>query len=145
MGLIIVTGPPCSGKTTWVRGQARAGDVVVDYDALAHALAAPGADSHDHPRHIKTIAYRARRAAIEEALKHIDRVDVYVIHSQPSADALTRYAEHGARVVTIDPGRDIVMRRITEQRPASMVAVAERWYASTAHAEQSPQRSSRSW
>lgn len=34
----LVIGPPCSGKTTYVREHARVGDLVVDWDALMAAL-----------------------------------------------------------------------------------------------------------
>jgi hypothetical protein len=127
--LYVVTGPPAGGKSTWVRGQAKPGDVVVDYDLLAGALSGPRqGDPHDHPQPVRTIAYKARTAAIREALRYVDAVDVYVIHAMPKPDWLATYAEHGAEIVTIDPGRDVVMQRIAEQRPATAKAVATRWY-----------------
>lgn len=127
--LYVVTGPPAGGKSTWVRGHARPGDVVVDYDLLAGALSGPHqGDPHQHPEPIRTIAFRARTAAIREALRHVANVDVYIIHSMPKPDWMTTYAEHHAEIVTIDPGRDVVMERIAEQRPASARAVATRWY-----------------
>lgn len=112
-----------------MRGQAKPGDVVVDYDLLAGALSGPhSGDPHRHPEPVRTIAFRARTAAIREALLHVDTTDVYIIHSMPSADALARYTEHHAQLITIDPGRDVVMQRIAEQRPATARAVAARWY-----------------
>jgi hypothetical protein len=145
MGLILVTGPPASGKSTWVRSKAKPGDIVIDYDQLANALTAPGAHPYDHPKVLRNVASRARAAAITEALKHTADVDVYVIHTLPSTEALNRYTEHDAQLITIDPGRDVVMRRIAEQRPPSMRSVAERWYSSFAHTQQPPTRSSRAW
>lgn len=145
MGLYVVTGPPASGKSTWVRARAEPGDIVIDYDLMAHALTAPGADPHDHPKPLRHVTSRARAAAITEALKHTDVVDVYVIHSLPSAEARQRYAEHDAKIIIVDPGRDVVMNRITEQRPARIRSVAERWYSQADYAEQPTQRASRSW
>ncbi|PZG47446.1 hypothetical protein C1I98_13310 [Spongiactinospora gelatinilytica] len=147
MGLWVVTGPPASGKSTWVRNQAKPGDIVIDYDLLATALTAPGAVSHDHRKTLRHITSRARAAAITEALKHTDRVDVYVIHSQPSTEAVRRYTEHQTdlHLIVVDPGRDVVMRRIAEQRPPQMRAVAERWYSNAHHTEQPALRSSRRW
>ncbi|WP_084963738.1 AAA family ATPase [Thermoactinospora rubra] len=142
--LYVITGPPAAGKTTWVRERAKPGDVVIDYDAIAAALTIR-APSHGHARIIRDIAYRARAAAIQEALKHTTDVDVYLIHTLPPADALAKYEEHNAQIVTVDPGRDVVMQRITEQRTRSMVAVAERWYAAARHATQPAQRRSRHW
>lgn len=145
MGLIIISGPPAAGKTTWVRGRAKPGDIVVDYDRIAQALTADGTDARDHPRHLRTVASRARSAAIREALQHTQHCDVYIIHSLPPADALQRYAEHNAQLITIDPGRDVVLTRIRRERPATMVAVAERWYASTNHTAQPATTTSRPW
>lgn len=143
MALIVVTGPPASGKSTWVRAKAKQGDVVIDYDQLATALTASCADSHDHSRAVRAVAFRARSAAITEALKHSTDVDVYVIHSLPSGEMSQRYADHNAQIITIDPGRDVVMARIGEHYPASMVAVVERWYSN--HTAQPAARASRAW
>ena len=36
----IIVGPPCAGKSTYVRENAKAGDLRVDYDLIAQALGA---------------------------------------------------------------------------------------------------------
>ncbi|MEU4578944.1 AAA family ATPase [Nonomuraea sp. NPDC023979] len=127
----MICGPPAGGKSTWVRGRARPGDVVVDYDLLAVALSgAHQGDTHGHPEVVRQVAHRARTAAIREALRHVAKIDVYVIHSMPSAEWLATYAEHGAEIVVVDPGRDVVMERIARERPTSAKAVATRWYNS---------------
>ena len=36
----IITGPPCAGKSTYVRENAKSGDLRVDYDLIAQALGA---------------------------------------------------------------------------------------------------------
>lgn len=127
--LYVITGPPAAGKTTWVRDHAGPRDIVIDYDALAVALSGPGADTHDHRRTIQIIARAARRAALNEALRHLARADVYLIHTQPSPATLDRYRSHGARIITIDPGRDVVMERCRTMRTRDALRVAERWYA----------------
>ncbi|WP_433445663.1 hypothetical protein [Nonomuraea sp. CA-141351] len=127
--LYVVTGPPAGGKSTWVRGRAGPGDVVVDYDLIAGALSGPrSGNPWAHPEPVRTIAHRARTAAVREALRHVDDVDVYIIHAQPTPDWLATYTQHGAQIVTLDPGRDVVMARIAAERPASARAIAARWY-----------------
>jgi hypothetical protein len=152
MALYLVTGPPAAGKSTWVRLHAKHGDIVIDLDLIAGVLTAPGGETHRHPRPVRDVSHRARAAAIKEALKHRLDVDVYIIHSLPPAELRERYGELGAHVVTIDPGRDVVMARIAEQRPSFARAVAERWYAqaSQPHTQTDdavwlPGRSSRAW
>lgn len=49
--LVLVIGPPCSGKTTYVAEHATPDDVVIDVDALARAVGSRA--EHDHrPVHL---------------------------------------------------------------------------------------------
>ena len=126
--LYVVIGPPAAGKTTWVRQHAGPRDIVIDYDVLAVALAGPGAPDHNHRRTLHLIARAARRAAIGEAVRHLRRADVYLIHTQPSAQTLARYRSQNARVIIVDPGREVVVERCRSMRTAEALRVAERWY-----------------
>ena len=128
MALYVVTGPPAGGKTTWVQRHAKPGDIVIDLDAIAGALTA-GPPTHQHAKPVLRCAQRARSVAIDEALKHTHRCDVYVIHMQPEPRHLARYAQHGAQVVTVDPGREVVEQRARDERPPGTLAVVARWYA----------------
>lgn len=128
MALTVVTGPPAAGKTTYVNANAQPGDIVIDYDRIAEALTTPGASTHDHGRLLKRVAYKARHAAILEAIHLADRIDVWIIHTDPKPEAMARYEAAGATVVPIDPGRDVVLARIAEQRPDGMEHTAEQWY-----------------
>lgn len=142
--LYVVTGPPASGKTTWVRKRAKHGDIIIDLDAIAAALTV-GSDGHTHPHPVLRTAQRARSVAIDEAIKHSSTTDVYVIHTLPKPDTMQRYRDHGAQVVTIDPGRDVVEQRITEQRHHTAHAMAARWYAAHHQATHMITEQSRSW
>ena len=126
--LYVVLGPPAAGKSTWVLARATPRDIVVDFDRLALALTGPHADPHEHPSPLWGVTRKARRAAIDAAVAHRDRLDVYVIHSMPSQAKVDDYARLGASFVTLDPGRDVVLERCRAQRPGRMVAVARRWY-----------------
>ncbi|MEU8537529.1 hypothetical protein OH540_21275 [Streptomyces sp. BPPL-273] len=136
--LYVVTGPPAAGKSSWIEARARPTDVVIDLDRITLALTGPGAAQWAQYPVAMKVAHRARYAAIDEAVKHLDETDVYLIHTMPSAKWLARYRRHGAEVVAVDPGKDIVMQRIKDMRAPGLQAVATRWYA-----QQSKQRSER--
>lgn len=145
MSLTVVVGPPASGKSTWVAERAEPGDIVIDLDALALALTAPGVDPHDYPPGVKHVAMKARRAAIRAALERATDTRVYIIHWNPPPSALSLYHEHGAEIVTVDPGRSIVMDRCRAQRPPRALTAAEQWYATESERDFRPTHYSRSW
>lgn len=128
--LIVVTGPPAAGKSSWIKAHAKADDIVIDLDLMALAMAGPGADHHAHADVLMRVVHRARFAALNEAYQHLDTTDVYVIHTQPSAKARAKYKRLDARIVTVDPGRDIVMARVKAMRQPEMERVVSRWYNS---------------
>lgn len=126
--LTVVIGPPASGKSTWVREHAKQGDIVIDFDLLALAMAGPDADPHDHPPPLMAVTRAARTAAIEAAIKQSYKVDVYLIHSSPSDERMAQYRRLGAKVITVDPGKDVVRQRCKGERPARMFGVIDAWY-----------------
>lgn len=127
--LTVVIGPPAAGKSTWIRQHARPDDIVIDFDLIADALTGPSAPRHDHTPAVWAVTRAARRAAIKAAVGWADQTDVYIIHSTPAEATLARYREQGARIVTVDPGRDVVMERCRRERPPKMMKVAAEWYA----------------
>ncbi|MET8826537.1 AAA family ATPase [Streptomyces sp. NPDC004610] len=126
--LYVITGPPAAGKSTWITAHATARDLVIDLDRIAQALTGPGAPAWNHDETVQRVAQRARFAAIEEALKHRESVDVYLIHTMPSPKARARYRRLGARIVVVDPGEDVVRERVAAMRSAGMDRVVTRWY-----------------
>lgn len=131
MRLYVVVGPPAAGKSTWVRHRARPGDITIDYDALAAALA-PQSSPHQLPSHVAAITKAARQAAIDTALRLATECNVYVIHSTPGVARLAAYRKLGAVIVCVDPGEDIVTDRVTRERPWQMQQVARKWYSDQA-------------
>lgn len=129
MTLYLVIGPPASGKTTWVKQRARHGDITIDYDAIASVLTPPGADIYDQPDAVKAVTKAARQAAIDAAVKLSRLVDVYIIHAMPSDRLIAEYRQRGAQIITVDPGRDVVMARCKTDRPWRMAQAAKQWYA----------------
>ncbi|WP_406730904.1 hypothetical protein [Streptomyces sp. NBC_01794] len=145
--LYVITGPPAAGKSSWIAARAKATDIVIDLDRIALALAGPGAPQWQHDETLLKVAHRCRFAAIDEAVKHRDTVDVWIIHTMPSTKALARYRRLDAKVITVDPGRDIVMQRVRDMRHDGMTAVATRWYNRQAKAQTHTvtRQASRAW
>jgi hypothetical protein len=146
--LYVITGPPAGGKSSWIAARARPNDIVIDLDRITQALMGPGAPAwSQHPVALK-IAHRARYAAIDEAVKHLAEVDVYLIHTMPSRKWLARYQRHQAEIITVDPGRDIVLQRVRDMRSPALLAVATRWYeqhAKRAVGRTTGRQASRAW
>ena len=124
--ITVVAGPPCAGKSTYVRERARPGDVIVDLDVLAVAL---GGAPFEHQLGVWEVAQAARRAAIDVVLGRLG-VDAWIVHTQPSKYWLRRYGLAGAAVVMVDPGRDVCLARAVG-RPGFTAAAIEQWYANS--------------
>ena len=105
--LYVITGPPAAGKTSWIQAHATARDIVIDLDRIAVALTGPGAPQWNQDPTILRVAHKARYAAMHEAFELRDKVDVYLIHTMPSRKAMAKYKRLDARIVTVDPGREI--------------------------------------
>ena len=145
--ITVVTGPPAAGKSSYIAARAKPTDVVIDLDRITLALSGPGAPQWNQDETLRKVALRARFAAIDEAIKHRDKTAVWIIHTMPSAKALARYRRLEAKVVAVDPGRDIVMQRVRDMRDPAMTAVATRWYNRQAKARAQPvgRQASRAW
>ncbi|MER6431582.1 MULTISPECIES: hypothetical protein [unclassified Streptomyces] len=126
--LYVVTGPPAAGKSSWIQAHATARDIVIDLDLITRALSGPGAPAWNQDPAQLRVAHRARYAAMDEAYQLCHEVDVYLIHTMPNGRALARYKRLKARIVAVDPGREIVMQRIAAMRSPEMERVATRWY-----------------
>ena len=68
--LYVITGPPCVGKSTYVRERAQIGDVIVDLDRIALAITAESCPHHDYPNHIRRAAIEIRKTAVLAALAY---------------------------------------------------------------------------
>ncbi|WP_432124050.1 hypothetical protein [Streptomyces sp. C10-9-1] len=144
--LYVVTGPPAAGKSSWIAARARPTDVVIDLDRITLALAGPGAPNWNQDEILRRVSLRARFAAIDEAVKHLDATDVYLIHTMPSTKARARYKALRAEIVVVDPGREVVMQRVRDMRAGNLQRVVTRWYRQQADADCTATRqASRQW
>lgn len=129
--LHVVTGPPCSGKTTYIRKMARRGDLTVDLDDLAYSLGA-GRGHHAGGAPL-AVALVARRMAIRYALRECSgpgsECDAWIIDTMPDGEAVARYQRAGAEIVVLDPGLDECVRRARkDKRRKGTESAIMKWY-----------------
>ncbi|MCL6733302.1 AAA family ATPase [Streptomyces neyagawaensis] len=136
--LYVITGPPAAGKSTWIEAHATARDIVIDMDRIARALTGPGAPQWNQDALHQRVAQRARYAAMDEAFKLVDQLDVYLIHTMPGARARARYQRLGADIIVVDPGEDVVRERVAAMRSDEMNRVVTRWYRQHRKGESRP-------
>lgn len=122
--ITIITGPPCSGKTTYVRDTRRPGDIVIDLDALFAALTYSPEHQHED-------------AALNEVLR---LRDVLLANLKPPAWIIdtglrARRAElqrmfPTARTITMNTPRETCLDRAAQRpRPAHTAQLIEQWFA----------------
>ncbi len=118
--ITVVMGEVCSGKSTWVRSQAKENDVVIDLDRIGLALSCEGVKHHEYQNQVRRCAIAARLSAINEALKihkNNSSFNVFIIHADPSSRQLAQYNCHGAKFKTMTENHDVLLSRANTQRP----------------------------
>ena len=123
----VITGPPCGGKSTYVKENAQPGDLRVDYDLIAQALGAE--NSHSADGLVKQAAFDAREGAIRTALSDAG-AESWIIHTTPSAEHRRMYEEAGAVFTELDPGYDeCIARAEKDERPQQTFDGIEKYYS----------------
>lgn len=129
MALIVVTGSPGCGKSTWMRNTAKPGDIQIGSDELTNALTGQQESKHHHAATAKKVSKAAREAAIQEAIKQSDLVDVWILISNLTEDKASMWRVYGAQFVVIDPGYDLALQRCKENRPGYKHRLVDSWYS----------------
>jgi predicted kinase len=121
-------GAPCSGKSTYVREQAKGEDIIVDMDRIALSLAVEGTAEFEYSERIRNIARQARPAIVKGALLAAQgerRLGVWIIHTDPSPQDRQMYRAMNAQFVELDPGKEVCLARAKE-RPQPNRQVSEK-------------------
>lgn len=119
MDVILITGPPCGGKTEYVLRNKNPEDLVIDADLIAQAL---GSEStHDHPGHIKALAARVRDLVTQAAVRGDYRA--WVVSASPSAEETILHSDS----ICVDPGIDVCLSRLGSRPHWTRQAIID-WY-----------------
>lgn len=110
-----VIGPPCGGKSSYVREHAGDGALVVDFDLLAGALVAGDGVAHDARQWVRDMATGAWYGAYRECVSLIEPVDVWIVKTIPATPRSPRLLDEWIaldyEIVVCDPGKRTVLER----------------------------------
>lgn len=121
----VITGAPCSGKSTYVREHAQPGDVIIDFDLIAQSLGSP--TPHDAPDDIRRCAFAARQAAIDAAID--GDMEAWVIHTNPTDAQRAAYMDAGAEFVEMGTDMEECLERAeSDGRPERVLQSIREWF-----------------
>lgn len=108
----LITGAPCSGKTTFARERMQAGDLIVDIDDIWQQIS--GQPRYTKPDSVGPLVFKTRDTQ-EELVKMGAGTwrNAFIIRSLPLPMDRTRMAERlGAEVITIDTPKETCLERL---------------------------------
>ena len=141
MAVGIVRGPAGAGKSQWYEENREPGDLLFDVTALWAALRGLERDaSGRYPVRLGNdpalqVALYLRAVAVRFASEQ--GIDGWATTSNSTATAVERLRERGAtgRVITIDPGREVVAARLADPDTGEVSGecnrALRRWYGGT--------------
>ena len=123
--LTIVTGPPCGGKSTYIKENAKDGDIVIDMDEIARSLVKGDVSNHDYSDEVRAIARAARKGAVKQAVivGQGNRLGVWIIHTDPPVADRHMYQVVGAKIVECSPGLQVCLERLKTRPKRNQIKV----------------------
>ena len=126
----LVTGPPCSGKSTFVQRSRGELDVVVDLDVLAVALGSPA--MHDHESVYVSLAIEARLAILRRLFKRGANANVWYLSCSPSLEEQLHLPHVMNRVVMTTTREQCQQWALEAGRPETYRSLIDKWFADPA-------------
>lgn len=121
---VIVTGPPCAGKTTYVTDRAAPGDTIIDFDLIAQELGSPV--THGHAFKHKVGAWDAFERLVDTKFEGTTWV-VKCAPTQAERDALV--ARTGGKLIVLDTPPEVCKERAKATgRPDEWPDLIDEWW-----------------
>jgi len=122
----VITGAPCSGKSTYIKEHKNEGDLVIDFDEIAFCLGAP---MYMADGIVREASLQARKSAIEVALANPEE-ESWIIHTSPTEQQMEIYAEAKAEIIRLDTGKEECLARAERDgRPQSTIDGIEKYFS----------------
>ena len=115
--IYVVSGAPCSGKSTYIRENDKSVSIVIDMDRIALALTTEDIEHHDYTKAIRSLAITTRKTAVKKALTLGNVLDVWIIDTEPTQESKAMYSWYKAKHITLHPPLEEIMQRIEDHRP----------------------------
>lgn len=129
LSVTLVAGPPCAGKSTYVRAESLASDLVVDYDSLAAALRVDGR-RYEHLDSHRPFVCEARDAVLDRLVLGNHGVRrVWVMATAAKRSVREQYRRrYGAAVVVVWAPEEVCLRRAMGERPQAWWGHVRSWF-----------------
>lgn len=127
----LVTGAPCSGKTTFVQNNKGNSDLIIDIDSIWQCVT--GGDRYHKPNALKTNAFAVRDCLLDMAKTRAGNWErCWIIEGLPvKAQRERKAALYGAEVIHIDTDKETCLRRLqTDQSRSKVIDEWERYIES---------------
>ena len=112
--VFIVYGAPLSGKTSYVREVAEAGDLIIDLDSIWECVS--GQPRYVKPKRLNAVVFGVRDNLLESVRYRRGKwLNAYIIGGYPYKGERERLIDTlGAREIFIDTDRDTCIERLTQ-------------------------------
>lgn len=128
--VVVVTGPPGAGKSTWVAEQAQPGDTIIDLDECFREVC--GVHGHEANRAHLAAALDLRNAKLAALASQESGRAFFIVGAPTERETRWWCDQLGATHVLIDPGLPVCLKRISGARKAEREKAARNWYAARA-------------
>lgn len=129
---LIITGPPGSGKTTWVHENMKPGETVLDLDSIKCALLGND-DFHAQASEIVPMITAMRDSVFKAISENTNKERCYVITTETDLSTLRQWQVYlNAELKVMDTPKEICMERVkndeTRQNKEVFYSLIEKWF-----------------